>query len=180
MLAIRLQRTGRKGYAQFRVVVQDARRSPSSGRVVANLGSYNPHSKAVVINKELAESYLTNGAQPSPRVVSLLASQGVKLPDWVNKTNNEKQKTTRNPEKLRKNQPEQPEAKDEVQSSEVTEAEPTTETQKEQEVATPPSDEVDKATDTTEDGLTEEASSAEANKETTSEVADSPENAEKK
>ena len=28
MLVIRLQRTGRKGHAQFRVVVQDSRRTP--------------------------------------------------------------------------------------------------------------------------------------------------------
>jgi hypothetical protein len=35
MLAIRMQRTGRKGHAMFRVVVQDSRLTPSSGRVVA-------------------------------------------------------------------------------------------------------------------------------------------------
>ena len=44
MLAIRMQRTGRKGHAMFRVVVQESRLTPTSGRVVAMLGSYDPHS----------------------------------------------------------------------------------------------------------------------------------------
>ena len=72
MLVIRLQRTGRKGHAQFRVVVQDSRRTPTSGKVVALLGTYNPHSKAVVLNKERAQHFLDHGAQPSDRVVVLL------------------------------------------------------------------------------------------------------------
>lgn len=104
MLVIRLQRTGRKGHAQFRVVVQDSRRTPSSGRVVANLGHYNPHSKETVINKEKAEFYLEHGAQPSDRVVSLLASQEVKMPAWI-KTKQSKSRSIRNQEKLRRNQP---------------------------------------------------------------------------
>ena len=104
MLAIRLQRTGRKGYAQYRVVVQDSHRSPSSGRVVAYLGSYDPHAKTISLKKDQAQKFLDNGAQPSERVVSILKSEGIKLPKWV-KTSDPKERTTRNPEKLRKNQP---------------------------------------------------------------------------
>lgn len=104
MLAIRLQRTGRKGYAQYRVIVQDAHRSPTSGRVVAYLGSYDPHAKTISLKKEQAQKFLDNGAQPSERVVSILKSEGVKLPNWV-KVNDPKERSTRNPEKLRKNQP---------------------------------------------------------------------------
>ncbi len=107
MLVIRLQRTGRKGHAQFRVVVQDSRRTPSSGRVVALLGSYNPHSKEVVINKEMAAKYLANGAQPSDRVVRLLQAEGVKLPTWVSAAA-PKTGALRNPDKLRRNQPAAP------------------------------------------------------------------------
>ena len=58
MLVIRMQRTGRKGHAQFRVVVQDSRRTPTSGKIVANLGHYNPHSKELVVDKEKAAFYL--------------------------------------------------------------------------------------------------------------------------
>ena len=104
MLAIRLQRVGRQGYATYRLAVQEASRHPSSGRVVAYVGSYNPHTKVASIQVELAQKYLDNGAQPTPRVVKLLADAGVKLPNWVVKAAN-KTKTTRNAEKLRKNQP---------------------------------------------------------------------------
>ncbi len=109
MLAIRLQRLGRKGYPVYRVAVQEAQRHPSSGRVVAYVGSYNPHTKEVRFDKEKIEKYLSTGAQPSPRVVKLLVEQKVKLPEWVKKAG-KKEKSTRNPEKLRKNQPAEPEA----------------------------------------------------------------------
>lgn len=104
MLTIRMQRTGRKGHAMFRVVVQDARQTPTSGKVVALLGNYDPHAKTTTLDKEKAAFYLTNGAQPSDRVVRLLQTEGVKLPEWV-KANTEKAGKLRNPEKLRKNQP---------------------------------------------------------------------------
>lgn len=105
MLAIRLQRVGRKGYPVYRLAVQEAQRHPSSGRVVAYVGSYNPHTKEATIQTEAAQKYLDNGAQPSPRVVKLLKDGGVKLPKWVKDIASDKQKTIRNAEKLRKNQP---------------------------------------------------------------------------
>jgi small subunit ribosomal protein S16 len=105
MLAIRLQRIGRKGYPVYRLAVQEAQRHPSSGRVVAYVGSYNPHTKDANVQVELAQKYLDNGAQPTPRVVKLLKDAGVKLPKWVNEPVSDKQKTIRNAEKLRKNQP---------------------------------------------------------------------------
>jgi len=109
MLAIRMQRTGRKGHAMFRVVVQDARRTPTSGKVVARIGSYDPHAKAVVLDKEKASFYLEHGAQPSDRVVRLLQSEGVKLPSWVSPAD-KKESTVRNPDKRRSTRPPEPEA----------------------------------------------------------------------
>ena len=105
MLAIRLQRIGRKGYPVYRLAVQEAQRHPSSGRVVAYVGSYNPHTKEANVQVETAQKYLDNGAQPTPRVVKLLKNAGVKLPSWVKEVASDKQKTIRNAEKLRKNQP---------------------------------------------------------------------------
>jgi small subunit ribosomal protein S16 len=105
MLAIRLQRIGRKGYPVYRLAVQESQRHPSSGRVVAYVGSYNPHTKEATIQVEAAQKYLDNGAQPSPRIVKLLKDAGVKLPSWVKEAATDKQKTIRNAEKLRKNQP---------------------------------------------------------------------------
>lgn len=107
MLAIRLQRLGRKGYATYRIAVQESQRHPSSGRVVAYVGSYNPHTKEVIVQAELAQKYLDNGAQPSPRVVKLLSDNGVKMPGWVKTADVDHKKGIRNPDKLRKNQPKQ-------------------------------------------------------------------------
>ncbi|HUB93716.1 MAG TPA: 30S ribosomal protein S16 [Verrucomicrobiae bacterium] len=104
MLVIRLQRTGRKGHAQFRVVVQDSRRTPTSGKIVAQVGAYDPHTKTVILNKERAEHYLTHGAQPSERVAVLLKGEGITLPKWV-KAAAKKDGKLRNPEKLRRNKP---------------------------------------------------------------------------
>jgi small subunit ribosomal protein S16 len=105
MLAIRLQRLGRKAYPVYRLAVQEAQRHPSSGRVVAYVGNYNPHTKEASVNVELAQKYLDNGAQPTPRVVKLLKEAGVKLPKWVKEFEGGKSGSVRNADKLRKNQP---------------------------------------------------------------------------
>jgi len=113
MLAIRLQRTGRKGYPTYRIAVQESQFSPSSGRVVAYVGNYNPHSKETKVEVEAAQKYLNNGAQPSPRVIMLLEQAGVKLPKWVSRSAEGKGKI-KNPEKLRKNQPKEEPVAEEI------------------------------------------------------------------
>jgi small subunit ribosomal protein S16 len=115
MLVIRLQRLGRKGYPVYRLVVQEKQRHPSSGRVVAYVGTFNPHSKEYKLDKEKIELYIGNGAQPTPRVVKLLQQEKVKLPDWVTEFAGGREGKTRFPDKLRKNQPDEPvaEPKDE-------------------------------------------------------------------
>ena len=104
MLAIRMQRLGRKGHPTYRVVVQDVRQTPTSGKYVALLGSYDPHLKTTTLVKEKAEKFLANGAQPSDRVARLFISEGIKLPSWV-KDPATRTRITRNSDKLRKNQP---------------------------------------------------------------------------
>jgi small subunit ribosomal protein S16 len=105
MLAIRLGRIGRKAYPTYRIIVQDAHRHPSSGRVVAYVGSFNPHTKEVTLDKEKIEKYLSCGAQPTTRVVKLLQDAKIKLPKWVELPRTDMSKGIRNPDKLRKNQP---------------------------------------------------------------------------
>lgn len=112
MLAIRMQRTGRKGHAMFRVVVQESHVTPTSGKVVAQLGSYDPHAKSLILDKEKAAFYLEHGAQPSDRAARLIASDGVTLPKWVKLAAN-KTRTTRNASKRRSTTP-APEAPVEV------------------------------------------------------------------
>lgn len=131
MLVIRMQRTGRKGHAQFRVVVQDSRRTPSSGKIVAALGAYNPHTKVTTLDKERAQKFLDNGAQPSDRVALLLKSEGVKLPKWV-KLADDKKSAVRNPDKRRSTAPtpevEEAPAEEAVSEAPAEEAAPEVET----------------------------------------------------
>lgn len=107
MLTIRMQRTGRKGHAMFRVVVQDSRVTPTSGKIVSLLGSYDPHSKVATLDKEKAAAFLKNGAQPSDRAATLLQKEGVTLPKWVS-VDTKKAGKLRNSDKLRKNRPAEP------------------------------------------------------------------------
>ena len=79
MLAIRMQRNGRVHAPVYRIVVQEAQRHPLSGRVVAEVGNYNPETKRVVLDKEKVEFYLGHGAQPSSRVAYVLKKEGVEL-----------------------------------------------------------------------------------------------------
>lgn len=156
MLAIRMQRTGRKGHAMFRVVVQDSRQTPTSGKVVARLGSYDPHAKTVVLDKDKAAFYLEHGAQPSDRAARLLKSEGVKMPKWV-KEPPKKEGAVRNPDKRRSTAPEKP--AEEAPAAEEPAAEAASEPAPEADAGTPASDE---QTPAAEAPAAEEAPSADA------------------
>ncbi len=104
MLAIRMQRNGRTHYPTYRIIVQEAQRHPLSGRVVAEVGNYNPATKALTLDKEAVEKYLKNGARPSSRVALILKKNKIKLPDWV-KLAPKKSVKAKHADKLRKNQP---------------------------------------------------------------------------
>ena len=121
MLAIRMQRNGRSHYPTYRIVVQEAQRHPLSGRVVAEVGNYNPQTKALTLDKEAVDKYLKNGAQPSSRVAIVFKKNGVKLPKWV-KMAPKKQTVAKHADKLRKNQPKE-EAPAEEASAEAAPAE---------------------------------------------------------
>lgn len=82
MLVIRLARTGRKKYPTYRIVAAESARAVT-GKFVAILGHYNPHTKELVLKKDETERYIGNGAQPSNSVIRLLQQEKVKLPDWV-------------------------------------------------------------------------------------------------
>jgi small subunit ribosomal protein S16 len=118
MLAIRMQRTGRSGHATFRVVVQDSAKSPTSGKVIAQLGNYDPHTKAASLDKEKAVFFLEHGAHPSDRVAMLLKREGVKLPGWVIDPT-KKSAAIRHADKLRRNRPAEPEVPAEEPVAEV-------------------------------------------------------------
>lgn len=75
---IRLKRTGMKKAPSYRVVVADSR-SPRDGRIIENIGWYNPRVEpsAINIDEERALRWLKNGAQPSESVTSLLKRAGI-------------------------------------------------------------------------------------------------------
>jgi small subunit ribosomal protein S16 len=75
---IRLKRVGKKKAPSYRVVVADAR-SPRDGRIIENIGWYNPlvEPSAIHIDAEKALGWLKNGAQPTDSVTSLLKRAGI-------------------------------------------------------------------------------------------------------
>jgi small subunit ribosomal protein S16 len=120
----------------FRIVVQDSRKSPTSGKLIAQLGHYDPHTKDIKLDKEKAETFIKNGAQPSKRVASLLKAQGVKLPKWVVFSPNVK-KAVKNPEKRRSTATKKPaEPTAEVPKEEVASEESVPEVSEEENVQT--------------------------------------------
>jgi small subunit ribosomal protein S16 len=82
LLVIRLARTGRAKYPTYRIVAAESARA-ATGKFVAVLGHYNPHTKELVIKREEVQKHLGNGAQPSNTVVKLLMREKVELPGWV-------------------------------------------------------------------------------------------------
>lgn len=150
MLSIRMKRLGRKGHPTYRVVVQDSRQAPTSGKYIALLGSYDPHTKKSSLIKDKAEFYLKHGAQPSDRIVSLFKTEKITLPKWV-KQPVKKEKSLRNPEKLRKNRSEdtaeadktevaQEEAQPEADAVETAQAEESKPAEQEQDAEHPKSE----------------------------------------
>jgi small subunit ribosomal protein S16 len=75
---IRLKRVGKKKAPSYRVVVADSR-SPRDGRIIENIGWYNPmvEPSAIHIDAEKALGWLKEGAQPTDSVASLLKRVGV-------------------------------------------------------------------------------------------------------
>jgi small subunit ribosomal protein S16 len=78
MVRIRLMRVGAKGAPSYRVVVADSR-SPRDGRIIENIGWYNPLTEpsTIQIDGDRAKYWIGVGAQPSDSVRSLLSRAGV-------------------------------------------------------------------------------------------------------
>ncbi|MBQ3018599.1 MAG: 30S ribosomal protein S16 [Clostridia bacterium] len=75
---MRLRRMGAKKAPFYRVVVADER-SPRDGKFIDEIGYYNPltNPAEIKINAEKAEKWLSNGAQPTETVKSLLKKSGI-------------------------------------------------------------------------------------------------------
>lgn len=74
MVKIRLQRQGKKKAPFYHIVVADSR-SPRDGKIIEQIGTYNPMTdpSTVVIDKEKLEKWMKNGARPTDTVKDLIA-----------------------------------------------------------------------------------------------------------
>ena len=77
---IRLQRFGRRHQPFYRIGVCDAR-TPRDGRMIENVGYYDPlakeEEKQVVLKEERIRYWLSQGAQPSKTVADILKRKGI-------------------------------------------------------------------------------------------------------
>ena len=93
MLMIRLQRTGKRGQAYFRVVVVEHTKK-AKGEYLELLGSYNPHQKEFKVKKDRVEDWISKGAQISPTVNNLMVNYKVwdrpKMQSWKPKKRDHK------------------------------------------------------------------------------------------
>lgn len=70
---LRLMRMGKKKQPTYRVVVADSR-SPRDGRFIETIGFYDPRQdpSVVRIDRDKADKWLAQGAQPTEAVARLL------------------------------------------------------------------------------------------------------------
>lgn len=77
---LRLKRFGRRHRSCYRVNAIDSR-APRDGRVIEELGWYDPQAKQpekqVSLKRERIEYWLSKGAQPSETVAKLLKRHGI-------------------------------------------------------------------------------------------------------
>ena len=71
MLKIRLKKLGKKKHPFYRVVVMKAL-SKRDGKVIAQIGYYNPLMKKIQLDKLKLFKYILNGAYPSDTVRYLI------------------------------------------------------------------------------------------------------------
>ena len=71
MLKIRLKRCGRKKSPTYRIVLVPSQ-SKRDGRVIEELGYYNPFTKMIKFDREKIMQHIKNGAQLTPTVKNFL------------------------------------------------------------------------------------------------------------
>ncbi len=120
MVKLRLKRIGRKHEPHYRIVATDSR-FPRDGRFIEELGWFNPKAKEVLykINSEGIKKWLSNGAQPSYAVKSILIKEGIMERDKGAPIDRKQKRPLKNAEKRRKNRKqEKTETSDPVEKSE--------------------------------------------------------------
>ena len=77
---------GKKKTPIYKIVAADSR-YPRDGRFIEAVGEYNPNQNPITLNlkEDRVQHWLSNGAQPTPTVKSLLSSKGVLLKHHLRK-----------------------------------------------------------------------------------------------
>ena len=76
MLKIRLKRLGAKKAPSYRIIVINST-TKREGKPVQELGFYNPKTKEMKLNKEVALDWITKGAQPTDTVAQHFVKLGI-------------------------------------------------------------------------------------------------------
>lgn len=71
MVRIRLSRRGKKKAPFYRIVITD-KRTKRDGAPIEEIGTYDPKSKKLNIDKSKAEAWIKKGAIPTETVATLL------------------------------------------------------------------------------------------------------------
>lgn len=81
MVKIRLRRMGSRNHPFFRVVVSDARKTPT-GAALDEIGYYDPRKQPAVVSIDRArfDKWVAQGAQVSPTIAKLLANPPAPAP----------------------------------------------------------------------------------------------------
>ena len=73
MVKIRLQREGKKKAPFYHIVVADSR-SPRDGKIIEQIGTYDPMTdpSTIVLDQEKLAKWIKNGAKPTETVKALI------------------------------------------------------------------------------------------------------------
>lgn len=73
MVKIRLQREGKKKAPFYHIVVADSK-SPRDGKIIEQIGTYNPMTEpaTIVLDNEKVAQWIKNGAKPTDTVKALI------------------------------------------------------------------------------------------------------------
>lgn len=89
MVKIRLTRAGSKNHPFYHIVVTDSR-SPRDGRYIERVGYFNPIAAGkdvpLKFENERLQYWLSNGAQPSDRVATLIKQAANTTPTEAKKS----------------------------------------------------------------------------------------------
>ncbi|MEN9560968.1 MAG: hypothetical protein RIQ56_241 [Candidatus Parcubacteria bacterium] len=72
-----MQRIGRINQPSFRIIVTEHARSPKTGNIVEQVGTYNPTNKQRTIKEDRIKYWLSVGAKPSITIHNMFVQLGL-------------------------------------------------------------------------------------------------------